>query len=640
MKFNKIIILFVAITTLVLISLFENVYAEETIKVEIKYTNGDRADFNGIKLLVYQDFDKSVFLEKSLENNPDVITVPENHRYKIKVYANGMYADVVYVQVNDKSEEITINIPLSGGLKFNIFYKDGQIPIEGARIVIKSNDNTEWRQGITNKQGETLRYWIQSTINPDDHYIADVYLGELFLKSQYPIKLQPGIATDEKIIINIPEIVEDLITVNAYKDAVTKISSSDEKITVTLTNLYSEKSISSDVNSRGQAQFSNLKSGTYVVKFSPNSENLWPESNIEIIGSLNTFNIFKTQNKESSQDIELIPVESCNCVAFRFDDVQEYWLNDVQIQVMNTFVEKKIPLTVGIIGDSFGNDLKLLDFIKEQKNKKNFEIASHGVGNTPFTEFSKEEQDDKLKQSVQGIENILNVTPKIFIPPQNRFNEDTKQVLIDNGFTHISSSLLHGDSPPFPLKDEKLYRFPEISTTGLFDLKKNVFVGISHEETLSHTLDGLEKYGFAVIVSHPQEFSTIINGTYTNQVNTLQIDELKKLIEKIQQKGIDIVSISQIGIDFQTDLLPKWIKNNAGWWADGSIDDETFVQGIEYLIQENIIAVSEKSQTGSNEQNVPDWIKNNAGWWADGSIDDETFVQGIEYLVKTGIITY
>ena len=632
--------LFVAITTLALISSFENVYAEETIQVEIKYTNGDRADFNGMKLLVYQDFDKSIFLEKTLENNPDVITVPENHRYKIKVYANGMYADVGYVQVNNKSEEITINIPLSGGVKFDVYYKDGQTPIQGVRIVVKSNDNTEWKQGITNKQGETPRYWIQSTINPDDHYIADVYLGELFLKSQYPIKLQPGLSKDEKIIINIPEIVEDLITVNAYKDAVTKISSSDEKVTVTLTNLYDEKSISSDVNYRGQAQFSNLKSGTYVVKITPNPEDLWPESNIEIIGSLNTFNIFKTQNEEPSQDIELIPVESCNCVAFRFDDVQDYWLNDVQVQFMNTFVEKEIPLTVGIIADAFGNDLKMLDFVKEQKNKENFEIASHGIGNTPFTEFSKEEQDDKLKQSVQRIEDSLNVTPKTFIPPQNRFNEDTKQVLLDNGFTHISSSLLHGDSPPFPLKDEKLYRFPEISTTGTFDPENNIFVGISHEETLSHALDGLEKYGFAVIVSHPQEFSTIINGTYTNQANSLQIDELKKLIEKIQQEGINIVSISQIGIDFQTDLLPKWIKNNAGWWADGSIDDETFVQGIEYLIQENIIAVSEKSQTGSNEQNVPDWIKNNAGWWADGSIDDETFVQGIEYLVKTGIITY
>jgi len=87
-------------------------------------------------------------------------------------------------------------------------------------------------------------------------------------------------------------------------------------------------------------------------------------------------------------------------------------------------------------------------------------------------------------------------------------------------------------------------------------------------------------------------------------------------------------------------LIPDWIKNNAGWWAEGSIDDETFVQGIEYLVQENIIKVSEEPQTESNEQNIPSWIKNNAGWWAEGSIDDETFVQGIEYLVKNGIITY
>ncbi|MDO7722398.1 MAG: peptidase [Nitrosopumilus sp.] len=35
---------------------------------------------------------------------------------------------------------------------------------------------------------------------------------------------------------------------------------------------------------------------------------------------------------------------------------------------------------------------------------------------------------------------------------------------------------------------------------------------------------------------------------------------------------------------------------------------------------------------------VPSWIKNNAGWWADGSIDDDSFVQGIQFLVKEGIM--
>jgi hypothetical protein len=37
--------------------------------------------------------------------------------------------------------------------------------------------------------------------------------------------------------------------------------------------------------------------------------------------------------------------------------------------------------------------------------------------------------------------------------------------------------------------------------------------------------------------------------------------------------------------------IPSWIKNNAGWWADGSIDDSSFVQGIQFLIKEGIMRI-------------------------------------------------
>jgi len=37
-------------------------------------------------------------------------------------------------------------------------------------------------------------------------------------------------------------------------------------------------------------------------------------------------------------------------------------------------------------------------------------------------------------------------------------------------------------------------------------------------------------------------------------------------------------------------------------------------------------------------EGVPAWVKNNAGWWADDSIDDNSFVQGIQYLIKEGIM--
>jgi phosphonate transport system substrate-binding protein len=44
------------------------------------------------------------------------------------------------------------------------------------------------------------------------------------------------------------------------------------------------------------------------------------------------------------------------------------------------------------------------------------------------------------------------------------------------------------------------------------------------------------------------------------------------------------------------------------------------------------------SQTAQAESLVPDWIKTNAGWWADGAVDDETFLNGIKFLLENDII--
>ncbi|MBS1267346.1 MAG: hypothetical protein MAG458_00045 [Nitrosopumilus sp.] len=86
--------------------------------------------------------------------------------------------------------------------------------------------------------------------------------------------------------------------------------------------------------------------------------------------------------------------------------------------------------------------------------------------------------------------------------------------------------------------------------------------------------------------------------------------------------------------------IPAWIKNNAGWWADGSIDDASFIQGIQFLIKEGVMEIPPTVQgSGSGSAEIPAWIKNNAGWWADGSIDDASFIQGIQFLIKEGIMS-
>ena len=85
--------------------------------------------------------------------------------------------------------------------------------------------------------------------------------------------------------------------------------------------------------------------------------------------------------------------------------------------------------------------------------------------------------------------------------------------------------------------------------------------------------------------------------------------------------------------------IPSWIKNNARWWADNQIDDNSFVQGIQYMIKEGIMKIPPtQTGTGTGSNQIPDWIRNNADWWAEGLISDKDFVQGIQYLIKEGIM--
>ena len=84
--------------------------------------------------------------------------------------------------------------------------------------------------------------------------------------------------------------------------------------------------------------------------------------------------------------------------------------------------------------------------------------------------------------------------------------------------------------------------------------------------------------------------------------------------------------------------VPDWIKNNAGWWADGQIDDSSFVSGIQWLISNDVMTIPPTEQGTGSDNVIPGWVKNNAGWWADGQIDDSSFVSGLQWLISNGIM--
>ena len=84
--------------------------------------------------------------------------------------------------------------------------------------------------------------------------------------------------------------------------------------------------------------------------------------------------------------------------------------------------------------------------------------------------------------------------------------------------------------------------------------------------------------------------------------------------------------------------IPDWIRDNANWWANGEINNSDFIFGITYLIEKNIITISQHSESNDSKESIPEWVRNNAGWWAYDRISDDEFVNGLEFLVEKGII--
>ena len=86
---------------------------------------------------------------------------------------------------------------------------------------------------------------------------------------------------------------------------------------------------------------------------------------------------------------------------------------------------------------------------------------------------------------------------------------------------------------------------------------------------------------------------------------------------------------------------PKTIRASSGdlypeKWVAGITSPITEKEYVGKVIE--ILSPEEFEKLQFNEKVIPSWIKNNAGWWADGTIDDSTFITGIKFLVKEGII--
>lgn len=219
-----------------------------------------------------------------------------------------------------------------------------------------------------------------------------------------------------------------------------------------------------------------------------------------------------------------------------------------------------------------------------------------------------------------------------FVMDQNQTENNTIILNVRTGFGHLDQQ----GSPEVPfltvLPTPIQYNMTNFSVTNEYvdfnGHKRTALSAIQGGGNITSTLEydkdtGILLNAHSVGIANIDNKSVLIEYT-SNLVNTNVINSDSK---ELQSSTTESASI------------PNWIRHNAKWWSDGTIDDSEFIKSIQFLISNGIMQIPHNDLISpSTSQQIPSWVKNNAKFWSDGSISDDEFISGIQYLVNSGII--
>jgi Polysaccharide deacetylase len=248
---------------------------------------------------------------------------------------------------------------------------------------------------------------------------------------------------------------------------------------------------------------------------------------------------------------------NCNCVVFRMDGIQDYWISAGQLGVMNQFVIRNQSLTLGIITADTGEDTDIIDNVKRGIDSGLFELATHGANDTDHTVMSAEQQRNSLNNSNTKISTLFGNASEIFIPPLDAFNDDTL-----NAMRQVDMKILSANTSSFnelqlignnesstllldPIQSRTIFYVP--STISFKDYFDGQYLRNSVEDIFNNVTTSIGAYGYAVIVLTPQDFMIAdTNGDPTDTLNVNEITDLSRLIDLIISNNIHIGSFAEI----------------------------------------------------------------------------------------------
>ena len=92
------------------------------------------------------------------------------------------------------------------------------------------------------------------------------------------------------------------------------------------------------------------------------------------------------------------------------------------------------------------------------------------------------------------------------------------------------------------------------------------------------------------------------------------------------------------GQEFSNSLLYAKLPDNVVELGKKSLSQVTYGGEVLWKYDSSVKTTETKTETNTTDYEIPDWIRNNAKWWADGSITDQDYIKGLQYLISQGIL--
>ena len=162
---------------------------------------------------------------------------------------------------------------------------------------------------------------------------------------------------------------------------------------------------------------------------------------------------------------------------------------------------------------------------------------------------------------------------------------------------------------------------------------------LSVREYNSYPLETYANFEFPPI-SGNEKFSVTLNDEPIDFIQSMDEMGFWHVAFSVAPTSQGIIKISGFDQGLPPDMpaITPWVKLNAEWWLNNEISDVEFLEGIEFLLEKEIIVVTVQDPVLESISQIPSWVKIPTGWWIDEKLSDDEFLKLIQSLLNQEII--